>query len=84
MVTATATLTESAARLDSISDAVDDVNVLKLKAAEELAAYDAASEFDASKEKENFRQYEEACDRVKGFYAVGRCSAGILGARRCL
>lgn len=31
-------------------------------------AWDSASEFDASKDKEKFRQYETACDRVKNFY----------------
>lgn len=30
--------------------------------------WDAASEFDASKDKTQFRRYEEACDRVKNFY----------------
>ncbi len=53
--------------LDSVSDAVDDVNILKLK---NNHAFDTVSEFDANKDKENFRQYEAACDRVKGFYAV--------------
>jgi inositol oxygenase len=67
MVAAAATQAQAAAKLDLISDAVDDVNVLKLKNGH---AFDKASEFDVSKEKDNFRQYEDACDRVKGFYAV--------------
>ncbi|KAA1475002.1 DUF706-domain-containing protein [Dentipellis sp. KUC8613] len=47
---------------DQVSDAVDDVNVLKLKLWEEQ------SKFDAEKDKTQFRQYEDACDRVKNFY----------------
>ena len=38
------------------------VNVQKLK------LWDDQSEFDAQKEKAHFRQYEDACDRVKNFY----------------
>lgn len=57
---------QKSAKLDAVSDKVDDVNVLKLKQLE----YDDASKFDAAKDKENFRRYEEACDRVKNFYAV--------------
>ena len=30
--------------------------------------WDEKSKFDAEKDKTNFRQYEEACDRVKNFY----------------
>jgi hypothetical protein len=51
----------AAHRMDVASDAVDDVNKLK---------YDDASNFDAEKDKAAFRQYEDACDRVKNFYAV--------------
>ncbi|KAI9449679.1 inositol oxygenase [Lactarius psammicola] len=47
---------------DEISDAVDDVNVQMLK------LWDEESEFDAEKDKARFRQYEDACDRVKNFY----------------
>lgn len=39
--------------------------VNKLKAARE---WDDASNFDAGKDKTQFRQYEDACDRVKTFY----------------
>lgn len=39
--------------------------VNKLKAAH---AWDDVSEFDAGKDKAKFRQYDEACDRVKAFY----------------
>ncbi|OAQ97099.1 hypothetical protein LLEC1_04178 [Akanthomyces lecanii] len=46
--------------LEDMSDAIDDVNTIK---------YDSASQFDTSKDKTTFRQYESACDRVKNFYA---------------
>ena len=45
--------------LEHMSDAIDDVNSMK---------YDTESKFDAAKDKTQFRQYEEACDRVKNFY----------------
>lgn len=38
------------------------MNVQKLK------LWDDQSEFDAEKDKARFRQYEDACDRVKIFY----------------
>ena len=41
---------------------VDAVNVLK------GLLWNDKSEFDESKDKTQFRQYEEACDRVKEFY----------------
>ncbi|KAN0135891.1 Inositol oxygenase [Lactarius tabidus] len=47
---------------DEISDAVDEVNVQMLK------LWDDESEFDAGKDKARFRQYDDACDRVKNFY----------------
>lgn len=50
---------------DELSDAVDAVNVLKGKAP---AVWDSKSEFDESMDKTRFRQYEDACDRVKTFY----------------
>lgn len=65
-----------AAKLDKVSDAIDEVNILKLKqkdAVEKTQAeieYDLASKFDQEKDKAAFRQYEDACDRVKNFYAV--------------
>jgi inositol oxygenase len=45
------------------------VNALKL--------WDDESEFDTEKDKARFRQYEDACDRVKNFYKEqhGTCSA---------
>ncbi|KAJ7455992.1 inositol oxygenase [Mycena galericulata] len=48
--------------LDTVSDAVDEVNILKGK------VWDESSQFDAAKDKTEFRQYEAACDRVKNFY----------------
>ncbi|KAK1762210.1 inositol oxygenase [Phialemonium atrogriseum] len=58
--------------LEAISDAVDEVNVLKAQAsqrkAELDAEYDAESQFDAAKDKSQFRQYEAAQDRVRDFY----------------
>ncbi|KAI0676207.1 myo-inositol oxygenase [Trametes maxima] len=50
---------------EQVSDAVDEVNKLKGQVA---AQWDEASKFDAKKDKNTFRQYEEACDRVKNFY----------------
>jgi len=46
-----------------ISDAVDEVNILKGQ-----SAWDDRPRFSDKKDKEQFRQYEEACDRVKTFY----------------
>ncbi|CAN8096179.1 unnamed protein product [Discula destructiva] len=66
------------AALDALSDNIDAVNVLKDQARQTLAdslaadeadAFDAAAQFDATKDKSTFRQYEDACDRVKNFYA---------------
>lgn len=60
------------AALDMTSDNIDAVNVLKDQARQtmkaELGNYDDASQFDTDKDKETFRQYEDACDRVKNFY----------------
>lgn len=57
---------QAASKMDAISDEIDEVNVQKGK-----PTYDGESEFDAAKDKAGFRQYEDACDRVKNFYAVG-------------
>ncbi|KAK3056375.1 hypothetical protein LTR09_002882 [Extremus antarcticus] len=61
--------------LEATSDAVDEVNVLKAAmrvkngtaTQEEVDIYEK-SQFDAEKDKTQFRQYEDACDRVKNFY----------------
>jgi hypothetical protein len=39
------------------------VNALKGK-----GAWDAKTQFDTDKDKTQFRQYEDACERVKAFY----------------
>jgi len=59
--------------LEETSDNIDTVNALKatLKAksgTQPSADFDQQSQFDASKDKTQFRQYEDACDRVKNFY----------------
>ena len=44
-------------------------SVNKLKGSQhQQRAWDEDSEFDKQKDKEQFRQYEAACDRVKNFY----------------
>ncbi|KAF2479011.1 inositol oxygenase 1 [Neohortaea acidophila] len=61
--------------LETTSDAIDEVNLLKAEmrvkngtaTQQELKAYEQ-SKFDAEKDKTQFRQYEDACDRVKNFY----------------
>lgn len=61
--------------LEATSDAVDEVNVLKAAlrvkngtaTQEEKDIYEQ-SQFDAEKDKTQFRNYDEACDRVKAFY----------------
>lgn len=52
--------------LENISDAIDSVNMLKDNL-NEKDLYEE-SEFDKTKDKTQFRQYEDACDRVKNFY----------------
>jgi len=63
--------------LEETSDNIDAVNVLKaqLKANQQSTANTPSSDsiysesqFDANKDKSGFRQYEDACDRVKNFY----------------
>ncbi|KAI0018661.1 DUF706-domain-containing protein [Xylariomycetidae sp. FL0641] len=53
--------------LEQTSDQIDTVNVLKDQLKEE-GKWDAKSKFDSAKDKTQFRQYEDACDRVKNFY----------------
>ena len=59
-----------AQKLDAVSDEVDVVN--KFKGTPADPGYDSASVFDAEKNREGFRNYEQACDRVKTFYAVSQ------------
>ncbi|CAM1501960.1 Fc.00g039440.m01.CDS01 [Cosmosporella sp. VM-42] len=63
--------------LEETSDAIDALNVLKAEASKKLQESLAAdnvdelspeSKFDQDKDKTQFRQYDEACDRVKAFY----------------
>lgn len=63
------------AQLEETSDAIDEVNVLKVAlkvkngtaTQEEVDMYEQ-SQFDAEKDKTKFRNFEDACDRVKNFY----------------
>lgn len=50
--------------LDQTDDAIQAVNQLKGN-----VDWNSKSNFDSGKDKENFRQYETACERVKNFYA---------------
>jgi inositol oxygenase len=54
-------------RKASSSNAVDDINVAKLKAKADADAY-AQSEFDASKDKETFRQFVDSNESSRRFY----------------
>jgi inositol oxygenase len=53
--------------LEELSDDIDAVNILKANMQQGKGLYEA-SEFDKDKDKTQFRQYEDACDRVKNFY----------------
>ncbi|KAF9885671.1 hypothetical protein FE257_012653 [Aspergillus nanangensis] len=59
--------------LEDLSDAIDTVNVLndtmkkQQQTTTEKGLYDEST-FDQKKDKTQFRQYEDACDRVKNFY----------------
>ncbi|KAI0873770.1 DUF706-domain-containing protein [Hypoxylon argillaceum] len=53
--------------LEATSDNIDKVNVLKDQLKQQ-SEWDSKSKFDAEKDKAQFRQYEDACDRVKTFY----------------
>jgi len=59
------------AALEAVSDAVDAINIHKAfaEAVVEGPSFDAQSRFDVEKDKDSFRQYDDACDRVKSFYA---------------
>lgn len=56
----------SGAALEATSDAIDAVNVLGAQAAD--APLTEKPRFDADKDKAAFRQYDDACARVKAFY----------------
>ncbi|KAI1098763.1 DUF706-domain-containing protein [Jackrogersella minutella] len=57
------TTSRNGLELEETSDHIDAVNVLKGQ-----AKYDEESQFDSQKDKTKFRQFDEACDRVKNFY----------------
>ena len=52
-------------QLEETSDNVESVHVLKAELEDEAFH---KSQFDSEKDKTKFRQYEDACDRVKNFY----------------
>lgn len=52
--------------IDSTGDDIDQVNLLKATIKDK--GLFEKSEFDQNKDKTIFRQYEQACERVKGFY----------------
>ncbi|KAH7316995.1 inositol oxygenase [Stachybotrys elegans] len=52
--------------LEQTEDAIDSVNIIK--GSPNSSAYNDQSVFDQEKDKTTFRQYEDACDRVKNFY----------------
>ncbi|OIW30404.1 inositol oxygenase [Coniochaeta ligniaria NRRL 30616] len=63
----------SGVALETASDAIDSVNILKAQAAAKVKqsaeeVFSESSKFDAEKDKNGFRQYDDACDRVKSFY----------------
>lgn len=51
--------------LDATSDWIDEVNVLKGQLNTSDNDYDACSKFDEEKDRETFRNYEDAKDHVK-------------------
>ncbi|KAI0846995.1 DUF706-domain-containing protein [Daldinia vernicosa] len=59
------TISRNGLELEETSDHIDAVNVLK---GQNQAKFDDESQFDSAKDKTQFRQYEEACDRVQNFY----------------
>lgn len=74
-VTASSNHLKDGLALNATSDAIDEVNALNAAirvecgtaTTKEASTYEN-SKFDAEKDKTQFRQYENACDRVKIFY----------------
>lgn len=72
------TTVRSGKALEDLSDAIDKVNVIKgqkkaaatttTTAKEEAVVYNDESQFDQDKDKTQFRQYDDACERVRNFY----------------
>jgi inositol oxygenase len=60
------TISRDGLQLEMTSDNIDKVNVLKDQLKQQQ--WDSKSKFDEEKNKDSFRQYETACDRVKNFY----------------
>ncbi|KEY71940.1 hypothetical protein S7711_07089 [Stachybotrys chartarum IBT 7711] len=54
--------------LEETEDAIDTVNILKSNHLADESAYNEQPKFDEGKDKATFRQYQDACDRVKTFY----------------
>lgn len=73
MVTATKTFFQTPVdghALEQVEDDIEHVNIIKGKPpVKDADTYNEASKFDEDKDKTTFRQYEDACDRVKNFYA---------------
>lgn len=67
-------LVERMPNLEATSDHIDAVNILKAPPAPKKSDLHDASEFDESKDKSTFRQFEDAEDRVKSFYAQAHSS----------
>ncbi|KAI0189969.1 inositol oxygenase 1 [Xylaria flabelliformis] len=61
------TIDRDGLQLEATSDSIDNVNAIKgqLKKQQD---WESKSKFDAEKDKTQFRQYEDACDRVRNFY----------------
>ncbi|KAK5628752.1 hypothetical protein RRF57_004467 [Xylaria bambusicola] len=55
-------------QLEATSDSIDMVNALKDRMKQKDEDWTSKSKFDDQKDKTQFRQYEDACDRVKAFY----------------
>ncbi|KZL81516.1 inositol oxygenase [Colletotrichum incanum] len=54
--------------LEQTTDFVEEVNILKDQVNKQQDDFYEESKFDQEKDKTAFRQYEDACDRVKNFY----------------
>ncbi|KAL4912395.1 inositol oxygenase [Aspergillus aurantiobrunneus] len=63
-----ASIIQSNPNIETVSDSIDTVNVLKANFKTEKDLYEE-SEFDQLKDKSTFRRFEDACDRVKNFYS---------------
>lgn len=61
---------ENMPNIETTSDNIDAVNILKAPGAPKQSALYDASEFDEAKDKSTFRQFLDAEDRVKNFYAT--------------